>query len=287
MKDAGFDEYEFISLGEEAEDVCDTCDDLDDERFKISEAAVGVNCPPMHPFCRCKVTTPQETLEDIQADIDRMLEGTSVEELEQRLDMMIEEKEALPESNSTLYSAQESVEENSGTSENNGELEQIREKQGEKAGRSDVTDEYLENATPGVGTLSYDSECTKDEVALEKYQDELDFAEWIHNTLGGDIHVNAEDDHTNNIKFPDYLWRGKLWDLKTPESENGANGRVKDGIEQIKNNCGGIMINYKDKDINYNKLEQILDKRMHWYKDITVDIMVVNKGDFVVYRYKK
>ena len=66
MKDAGFDEYEFISLGEEAEDVFDTCDDLDGERFKISEAAVGVNCPPMHPFCRCKVTTPQETLEDIR-----------------------------------------------------------------------------------------------------------------------------------------------------------------------------------------------------------------------------
>lgn len=129
MKDAGFDEYEFISLGEEAEDVCDTCDDLDGQRFKIADAVVGVNCPPMHPFCRCKVTTPQETLEDIQADIDRMLEGTSVEELEQRLDMMIEEKEALPESNSTLNSAQESVEEISGNSENNEELEQVREEQ--------------------------------------------------------------------------------------------------------------------------------------------------------------
>ena len=95
MKDAGFDEYEFISLGEEAEDVFDTCDDLDGERFKISEAAVGVNCPPMHPFCRCKVTTPQETLEDIQADIDRMLEGTSIEEIEQRLDQMITEREQI------------------------------------------------------------------------------------------------------------------------------------------------------------------------------------------------
>lgn len=95
MQDAGFDEYEFISLGEEAEDVCDTCDDLDGQRFKISEAAVGVNCPPMHPFCRCKVTTPQETLEDIQADIDRMLEGTSIEDIEQRLGQMIAEREQI------------------------------------------------------------------------------------------------------------------------------------------------------------------------------------------------
>ena len=100
MKDAGFDEYEFISLGENAEDVCDTCGDLDGERFRISEAAVGVNCPPMHPFCRCKVTTPQETLEDIQADIDRMLEGTSIEEIEQRLDQMIAERAAASGENS-------------------------------------------------------------------------------------------------------------------------------------------------------------------------------------------
>ena len=123
MKDAGFDEYEFISLGENAEDVCDTCDDLDGERFKISEAAVGVNCPPMHPFCRCKVTTPQETLEDIQADIERMLEGTSIEEIEQRLDQMIAEREALPESDSTLNSAQEAVQKTIDNSENHGIIE--------------------------------------------------------------------------------------------------------------------------------------------------------------------
>lgn len=70
----------------------------------------------MHPFCRCKVTTPQETLEDIQADIDRMLEGTSIEEIEQRLDQMIAEREALPESDSTLNLAElsaNSAEENS------------------------------------------------------------------------------------------------------------------------------------------------------------------------------
>lgn len=108
MKEAGFDEYEFISLGEEAENVCDTCDDLDGERFKISEAAVGVNCPPMHPFCRCKVTTPQETLEDIHADIDRMLDGTSIEEIEQRLDQMIAEREQIETTDNSAESVDNS-----------------------------------------------------------------------------------------------------------------------------------------------------------------------------------
>ena len=124
MKDAGFDEYEFASLGENADDVCHTCDDLDGERFKIEDAVVGVNCPPMHPFCRCKATTPMETKEDVQADIDRMLDGRSIEDIERELDRQIAEQNALPENTnndseptqpdnfSTLNSAQESAEEN-------------------------------------------------------------------------------------------------------------------------------------------------------------------------------
>ena len=39
-----------------------------------------------------------------------MLGDMSIEDIEQRLDMMIAEREALPESDSTLNSAQESVE---------------------------------------------------------------------------------------------------------------------------------------------------------------------------------
>ena len=124
MKDAGFDEYEFISLGEEADNVCHTCDDLDGERFKIEDAVVGVNCPPMHPFCRCKATTPMETKEDVQADIDRLLDGRSIEDIERELDRQIAEQNALPEtvestaeatqpeSYSTLNSVQESAEKN-------------------------------------------------------------------------------------------------------------------------------------------------------------------------------
>ena len=95
MQSAGYCEYEFMTLGESADNVCEVCKALDGKVFSINEAVIGKNCPPMHIGCRCKVTTPQETLEDIQADIDRMLEGTSIEEIEQRLDEMIAEKEAL------------------------------------------------------------------------------------------------------------------------------------------------------------------------------------------------
>ena len=49
----------------------------------------------MHPFCRCKATTPMETKEDIQADIDRLLDGRSIEDIERELDRQIAEQNAL------------------------------------------------------------------------------------------------------------------------------------------------------------------------------------------------
>ena len=55
----------------------------------------------MHPFCRCKTTTPMETDEDVQAEIDRLLDGRSIEDIERELDRQIAEQEALPKSNST------------------------------------------------------------------------------------------------------------------------------------------------------------------------------------------
>ena len=57
----------------------------------------------MHPFCRCKATTPMETKEDVQSDIDRLLDGRSIDDIERELDRQIEERD------STLNSVQESA----------------------------------------------------------------------------------------------------------------------------------------------------------------------------------
>ena len=63
-------------------------------RFGIEDAVVGVNCPPMHPNCRCNAISPRETDEEVQADIDRLLDGRSIEDIERELDRQIAEKEA-------------------------------------------------------------------------------------------------------------------------------------------------------------------------------------------------
>lgn len=47
----GFREYTFITTGDER--VCEDCDALNGQHFKVSEMQPGENAPPMHPSCRC------------------------------------------------------------------------------------------------------------------------------------------------------------------------------------------------------------------------------------------
>ena len=111
LKDAGYDSYEYCSLHEERD--CDICDALDGKVFKFADAAVGINMPPIHPFCRCRITAPEETLEDLERELDEMIdswnipEGMSLDEFVERVNNG-ELEEIRAEQNST----QESVEKN-------------------------------------------------------------------------------------------------------------------------------------------------------------------------------
>lgn len=147
----------------------------------------------------------------------------------------------------------------------------------------DVLKEYLENASPGQGSIAYDVDYKKD-----KHKDEIKFANWLHDHLGGDIRLLNEST-VQRQKMPDYLWNGKLWDLKTVTTEKAANTAIKRGLEQIKSNPGGVVLNYGGYDISLAELQQVIDKRMQWLSDGgKADILVIKNGEMVrALRYKK
>jgi len=144
----------------------------------------------------------------------------------------------------------------------------------------DVLDEYIKNATPGEGVI------TRDVDFFEKtHADEIAFADWLLATLGGRIHIYQE--HTG-VKCPDYLWNGKLWDLKTVTTEKAAKDAIKSGHKQIKMDPGGVILNYAEHEISMDLLEKEIHDKMKWYKNITIDIMIVQAGRLIrVIRYKK
>lgn len=186
MKDAGFDEYEFISLGEEAEDVCRVCDDLDGQRFKIADAVVGVNCPPMHPFCRCKVTTPQQTEEDIQREIDERIDSWNIPE-GMSLDEFIERV-------------------------NNGELEQIRAEQEKSAESVDISEksdimevgkeEMTESNKMSESANNVIAESDSPELASNAHPRNEKLEEVIKQCIEQEHPVFADDLKANFLKIP-------------------------------------------------------------------------------------
>ena len=144
----------------------------------------------------------------------------------------------------------------------------------------DVKDLYDRFAKPNVGSITYDEGYN-----VRTHKAEIEFADWLHSYYGGNIHLLSEINQ-NKISTPDYIWNNKLWDLKTVTTEKAANSAVRKGLKQIANNPGGVILNYGDSNISLKSLQEIIDKRMQWYKDATVDIMIVhNKSVIKIMRY--
>lgn len=145
-----------------------------------------------------------------------------------------------------------------------------------------ITPYYYGTATPKKGLINkeegYNSSLHVDEIRMAKL---------LHNMFGGDITLlNEVNEHA--VKTADYLWRGKLWDLKTVTTEKSADSAIRKGLKQIKNNPGGIILDYRNKKISTEELQKVIESRMKRGFEKDTDIMVVLDSKTIkVYRYKK
>lgn len=146
----------------------------------------------------------------------------------------------------------------------------------------DVTDLYEQIKAPNSGSVTYD------EGYNEKiHKAEINFANWLHSYYGGDIHLLSEST-VDGTHMPDYIWNGKMWDLKSATTEKSANGLIRKGLKQIQQNPGGIFLNYGSNKISLDVLTDYINKRMQWCNDIKADIIVIEDGTVTkVIRYKK
>ena len=137
------------------------------------------------------------------------------------------------------------------------------------SGLIDVKSEYLKSATPGIGFIKQDPNYD-----LVRHADEIKTAQWLHKNLGGDI-VLLNEVNTYKAMTPDYLWNGKMWDLKTASTEKSANSAIRHGLKQIQENPGGIILNYEENEISVDLLKEILQKRLNASATQHVDIVVL------------
>lgn len=147
----------------------------------------------------------------------------------------------------------------------------------------DVTDEYKRKARPGKGKLTIYSG------AEEERPDDVRMARWIHEEFGGDIRVLRESHEALGVKNPDYLWNGKLWDLKTPDEStyNAINKRTRKGIEQIQTNSGGIIMDLGKCGATIEEAEKAIRNRMFKSAENSADVIILHKdGKYKILRFE-
>lgn len=144
----------------------------------------------------------------------------------------------------------------------------------------DVTKEYLQNASSREGRF------IKEKGFVDQNGEEA-CAEWLYSVFGGDITLR-EDSRTDNVLSPDFLWRGKLWDLKSPKSKNKSpiNKRIKHGLEQIKSNPGGLIIDYSRTPLTWRESISMTERIMRDRKIKEIDLIIRNRDRFIVIRAK-
>lgn len=141
--------------------------------------------------------------------------------------------------------------------------------------RDDVTEEYQSLASPFSGTYA-------EEDKFEDKMNEREIAKWLFAEFGGNITAREE---RKGQKNPDYLWRDKLWDLKTVSSEKAANKAIQSAIGQIKTNPGGAILYYKNFKPDKKVLYECLDERMKWHDIEQMDIIIKEADKYEVLRY--
>ena len=148
----------------------------------------------------------------------------------------------------------------------------------------DITEEYAKKSEPNTGNIEFDENYVR-----KKHDEEIAFAQWIHNNLGGDIKLIKEVENTQGVVNPDYLWNGKLWDLKTIGSQNQdtIDQHIRKGLNQIAENPGGIFIDISKNEMKINEMKEIALKKAIRRSRFGSDIIIVKGNQYKAYRIQK
>ena len=142
----------------------------------------------------------------------------------------------------------------------------------------DVTAEYFGTATPGKGEFKQDEGVLAEDVRI---------AHLLQDTFGGDIHVQ-KDVNKNHVKTPDYIWRGKQWELKTTHSDTAVKSALKEGIKQIKEFPGGIVVDMAGENRNMETTLANIESRFRQGRVAEMDVIILRNDRVIkVVRYHK
>ena len=168
-----------------------------------------------------------------------------------------------------------------------------------KSDFTDVTQEWLDKATPNSHKVLdrnyFEYEGVKykvdgKKVVLDYTKKEKETAEWLENTFGGKIYMNPRVNSPDGIPTADYLFRNEYWDLKEITEKATSKFRAVDNvIKNSKNQTENIILDISSnkigQEIIINQVKKIYStKGREWINKI---IVVDNKQLLLVYQRNK
>ena len=254
FKSLDVEQYEIVATLDSH--TSDICRNLDGKHFPTKDHQPGVTAPPFHVGCR-STTVPYF---DEQFDIgERAASGTDGKTYYVPADMTYKEWE------------DQVVNKNTNPISKQIHLQPVK----------DITQKYLDSATPQKGNLQY-----SEGYRIGGHQEEISIAGYLHNTFGGDFLLLSESPIKGQV-MPDYQWNGRYWELKSAVSVNSADKSMQKAMKQIQENPGGIILNLLQ-DIDLSVLENQLERRFRRGNLEELDLILLSKGKLVkVLKYKK
>ena len=123
----------------------------------------------------------------------------------------------------------------------------------EKSGK-DVTKKYIDSAKPRMGKVRYENG-----YRIKGHKTEIEVATQLRDQFGGKF-VLLKEANAQGIKTPDYLWRGKQWELKSISTAKAADMAIRKATKQIAKTPGGVVLQCIGS-INTDELIRIVDDR--------------------------
>lgn len=267
FEDLDVEEYEFIATLDKR--TSEICREFDGRHFPLKDLKPGTNAPPLHPHCRSCIAP---YFEDAEHE-ERIARGNDGKTYMVPGNMNYRDwKKVFVDKKMTLEEWRTANDKRKNEHKTEHKI-------------TDVTELYLKSATPAKGKIIFDEGYKKDKA----HQSEIKMAQWLHDTLGGDIKLLTEAGNSgiDGVKTPDYLWCDKLWELKNPSSMNRIDKGLHDGLKQIQNNPGGVILNVSA-DLDLKAIEQQIIHRMKRSGSFDFDVILCRNGELKkIFRHKK
>lgn len=151
---------------------------------------------------------------------------------------------------------------------------------------NDVTDEWLNNARVNTGKVinrNYYIDINGNKykvdgknVVLSPSQDEIELANWVSETFGGNIYLNPKINNPIGIETSDYLWRNQRWDKKSiNKSATSLTRAVDNALKKHKGQTDYIFLDISNsvirEEILVEQVKKIFStKGREWIKGIMI-----------------